>query len=236
MIEPFYQSELVTIYNTDCRAILPELVKRERPRLVLADPPYGDDHDTDYTRFTGGVAAERSSHAPIEGDREPFDPKFILDTGIETMLWGANRYSDKLPTGSLLVWDKRSPGGYKNVMSDAEIAWWSHGRGVYIFGHTWDGFNRASERQTAWHPTQKPVALMMWCLQRARIQPGDLVVDPYMGCGPVALACKAMGARYIGVEIVEHYCATTVRRLNDEFLPALIDTGASLDDLPLFAT
>jgi hypothetical protein len=30
-------------------------------------------------------------------------------------------------------------------MSDAEVAWWSHGRGVYIFSHTWDGFNRASE-------------------------------------------------------------------------------------------
>jgi hypothetical protein len=83
----------------------------------LADPPYGDDHDTDYTRFTGGTLRRDGSevyryhHAAIEGDKEDFDPSHLLALKTETILWGANRYSDKLPTGSLLIWDKRTPGG-----------------------------------------------------------------------------------------------------------------------------
>jgi DNA modification methylase len=103
-------------------------------------------------------------------------------------------------------------------MSDAEVAWFSRGRGVYIFSHTWDGFNRASERQTAYHPSQKPVALMRWCLQRARLAPGALVFDPYMGSGPVAQACKELGFRYVGCDLVEQYCDIAARRLSQEVM------------------
>lgn len=215
-MKAYYQDKTCIIYHGDCRNIMPALP--ERPALVLADPPYGDDHDTDYTRFTGGVAASFSSHAPIAGDKEPFDPRPLLKIGEQQILFGANRYSDKLPCGSLLVWDKRSPGGHKNVMSDAEIAWWSNGRGVYIYAHTWDGFNRASERQTAHHPSQKPVVLMRWCLLRAKLAPGSLVLDPYMGSGPIAQACKELGLRYIGIEIDERYCEIAARRLAQEVM------------------
>jgi site-specific DNA-methyltransferase (adenine-specific) len=214
MMQAFYQSNGITIFNGDCR----DLILPEQPALVLADPPYGDDHDTDYTRFTGGVAAERSSHAAIAGDSEPFDPRPLLKIGKRQILFGCNRFSQYLPVGSLLIWDKRSPGGSKNVMSDAEPAWDSHGRGVYIFSHAWDGFNRASERGTANHPSQKPVAFMRWCLLRAKLQPNALVYDPYMGSGPVAKACKELGYRYIGCELVESYCEAAAKRLQQEVM------------------
>jgi hypothetical protein len=109
--------------------------------------------------------------AAVAGDAEAFDPDPLLKIGGQQMLFGANRYSDRLPCGTWLIWDKRTPTGSKGVMSDAEVAWWSKGRGVYLYTHTWDGFNRASERFTPLHPTQKPVALMRWCLQRARLTP-----------------------------------------------------------------
>lgn len=219
-MQPYYEANGITIYHGDCRAItLPE-----KPALVLADPPYGDDHDTDYTRFSGGTLRRDGSdkpryhHAAIEGDQADFDPSPLIALNTQTILWGANRYSDKLSTGSLLIWDKRTPSGSKGVMSDAEVAWWSHGRGVYIFTHMWDGFNRASERDPKVHPTQKPVALMRWCLTRAKLAPGALVYDPYMGSGPIAKACKQLGYRYIGVEIVEQYCETTALGLQQEVM------------------
>jgi DNA modification methylase len=118
----------------------------------------------------------------------------------------------------MLVWDKRPPTGAANLLSDAEIAWYSRGYGVYIFDHTWNGFNRASERQTAYHPTQKPVALMRWCLQRAKLKPNALVFDPYMGSGPIAQACKELGYRYIGCELSELYCQRAVNRLQQEIM------------------
>jgi site-specific DNA-methyltransferase (adenine-specific) len=215
-VTPYYDDGQIQIWCARCEDILSSIAAAD-VSLVLTDPPYGDSHDTDYTRFTGGVAASRSSHAAIEGDTAPFDPGPFLKVAQHVVLFGANRFSDRLPVGSLLVWDKRTPFGNKNVMSDGEVAWCSHGRGVYIFTHTWDGFNRASERQTRLHPSQKPVALMTWIIERYT-QPGDLVLDPYMGSGPVARACKNTGRRYIGIEVVEAYCRVAVERLQQEVL------------------
>lgn len=201
------------IIHGDCADVLATLT--EKPAAVVCDPPYGDDHDTDYTRFSDGANAGRGVFRAIHGDDAPFDPAPLLTLAPRVVLFGANRFSDRLPCGSWLVWDKRTPGGAKNVMSDGEVAWDSHGRGVYIFGHTWDGFNRASERRTQYHPTQKPVALMRWVLERLRLPPGALVVDPYAGSGPVGVACVHLGLRYIGIERDAEYVATARQRITD---------------------
>lgn len=215
--KPYYDQDGITIYHADCRDVLPHLEPRSVD-LVLTDPPYGVDFDTDFTRFTGGVAASFSSHPAVSGDAEPFDPQLLITIGAPVILFGANAFSDRLPRGSWLIWDKRSPGGQKNVMSDGEAAWFSKGHGVYIFSHTWDGFNRASERNTAYHPTQKPVALMSWIVDRWT-KPGDLILDPYMGSGPIARACQMAGRRYIGIELHEQYCERAIKRLAQSVLP-----------------
>lgn len=60
---------------------------------------------------------------------------------------------------------------------------------------------------------------MRWILEKWT-EPGDLVLDPYMGSGPIAQACKEKGRRYIGIEIVEEYCRITVEhRLAQMALP-----------------
>lgn len=209
-IAPIYDRDGITIYNADCRDVLPD-IDPASVGLLLTDPPYGIAHDTDYTRFTGGADAQRGTYPPIANDAEPFDPAPLLKFP-RCILFGANAFSDRLPRGSWIVWDKRSPGGTKNVMSDGEVAWFSHGHGVYIYSHPWDGFNRASERGYNVHPTQKPVALMRWILERWT-KPGDLILDPYMGSGPVAAAAYQLGRRYIGVEIVPEYCKAAINRL-----------------------
>ena len=209
---PYYDEGGITIYNARCEDVLPS-IDPASVSLVLTDPPYGMAHDTDYTRFTGGVA-KNSTHHEVADDDKPFDPT-RLTLYRHAIIFGANHFSDCLPAGSWIVWDKRSPGGSKNVMSDAEVAWRSKGRGVYIHSHSWDGFNRASERGTAYHPTQKPVALMRWIIDRWT-EPGDLVLDPYMGSGPVGQACHELGRRYIGIELVEGYCNIAVGRLSQQ--------------------
>ena len=59
---------------------------------------------------------------------------------------------------------------------------------------------------------------MRWCLRKARLEPGALVLDPYMGSGPVAQACKELGLRYIGIELVEAYAEIAARRLQQEVM------------------
>ena len=90
-------------------------------------------------------------------------------------------------------------------------------KGVRRFRWLWNGMMRAS-REDLVHPTQKPEALMRWCL-RLRWTPPGAVVDPYMGSGTTIVAAKDVGRRAIGIEIEEKYCEIAVKRLRQEVLP-----------------
>ena len=99
--------------------------------------------------------------------------------------------------------------------SHAELAWTNLCSSVRKFSLQWGG--EARNREPHLHPTQKPVGLMRWILEMFT-QPGDLVLDPYMGSGPVAQACKKTGRGYLGFEIEEQYCYAAVTRLGQGML------------------
>ena len=76
---------------------------------------------------------------------------------------------------------------------------------------------RSSEKGEYFHPTQKPIALMEWCLQFIK---GELLVlDPFMGSGTTLVAAKRIGRRAIGIEIEERYCEIAAKRLAQRALP-----------------
>ena len=208
-MEPYFQQDGITIYHADCADILPSIDPAD-VGLLLTDPPYGIAHNTNLTRFSG-----QSDYAPIYGDGEPFDPTELLRFG-SCGFFGANYFSHLLPAGRWIVWNKRDRMEHKPLMSDAELVWHNLSPSVPVetFNWYWNGAYRTGEMGRHFHPTQKPVSLMRWIVERWT-QPGDLVLDPYMGSGPVAEACLQTGRRYIGIEIEEQYCQITVeRRLN----------------------
>lgn len=67
------------------------------------------------------------------------------------------------------------------------------------------------------HPTPKPIELPKWFL-RLHSQPGDLVLDPFMGGGTTLVACKEMGRRAVGIEIDERWAELAAKRLAQEVL------------------
>lgn len=227
-VEPFYQDETQTIYHADCRDLLPN-IEPGGVSLVLTDPPYGIGVNTRYASAKRGQPSERSTHVakvrkqwstandypPVAGDDEPFDPRHLLGYR-RLVLFGANHYADLLPSSrSWLVWNRESG---DSDTADAELAWTNLGGTVRMFSYQWNGACRAGEKDThGYHPTQKPVALMRWIIERAT-QPGDLILDPYMGSGPVLAAAKQLGRRAIGIELVEEYCSLAASRLAQEVL------------------
>jgi site-specific DNA-methyltransferase (adenine-specific) len=64
------------------------------------------------------------------------------------------------------------------------------------------------------HPTQKPLALMKWCL--SLFHDTKTVLDPYCGSGTTLVAAKAMGLTSIGIEREEKYCEIAAKRLSQE--------------------
>lgn len=63
------------------------------------------------------------------------------------------------------------------------------------------------------HPMQKPVALMSWCIQEARVPAGGTIIDPYMGSGSTGIAALERGHPFVGVEIDRRYFDVACRRI-----------------------
>ena len=124
-------------------------------------------------------------------------------------MFGCNHYASRLPFGTTLVWLKRHDGAFGTFLSDAELAWRKGGHGVYVYRSL-----RAPGPTE--HPTQKPVDLMRWCIEKAGGT--GTVLDPFAGSGSTLVAAKSLNRRAIGIEIEERYCEVAANRLHQDVL------------------
>lgn len=200
-IEKMRQIGCATLILGDCY----EVIAREFPDdgydAVVTDSPYGMKNNNNYRRFSGGSEASQAkrgagrAYPPVVGDDQPFDPAPFIEAK-QAILWGFNHFNERLPAGGGLVWVKRKPEAFGSFMSDAELGWEKGKQGVYCF----TSYPQAMAHQR-WHPTQKPVDLMEWCVNRTT----GIVLDPFMGSGSTAVACINLGRKFIGIEIVPDY-------------------------------
>ncbi len=65
------------------------------------------------------------------------------------------------------------------------------------------------------HPSVKPIKLLKFLIELTTKEKA-LVLDPFMGSGSTAIACKELGRRFIGIEINEHYFNIAVKRISEE--------------------
>lgn len=194
------------LYHGDCLELVELIPETARKDLgVVTDPPYGID-------FT-----QRTTGAKIVGDDKAFDPQPFLALDVPTILWGASEYHGALPNGSWLVWIKRAVEcTKKKTYSDAELAWKSNGNGVHAIRHISDGCIREGEEHgiVRYHPSQKPVAVMKWCIEK--IGDAPLIFDPFTGSGTTGVAAVRLGRKFIGIEIEEKYCEIAAQRISEE--------------------
>jgi site-specific DNA-methyltransferase (adenine-specific) len=202
MIKPYYQDDAVTIYHGDCHEILPTL---DSVDLVLTDPPYGIAYQH-RGRRNGTTMGFDGQH--VTGDDQPFDPVPWLQFP-RVILWGGNHYADQLPVSrGWLVWDKRV-GIPPNDQSDCELAWTNFLTVARLYSRYWNG---GAISEARFHPTQKPIALMRWCL--GLVPDAQIVFDPFMGSGTTLRAAKDLGRKAIGIEIEERYCEIAADRMS----------------------
>ena len=195
---PYYDDGAgIVIYHADCRDILPYLPKVD---LVLTDPPYGI-----------GLAANpfRQKFEQSAWDDNPVDSALlaeIIAMGNEAIVWGGNYFG--LPAHQrFLVWDKVQPEDFSSAMCEQA---WTNIKGPAKL------FRRHVVSYEKWHPTQKPLELMHWCI--GFLPEASTILDPFMGSGTTLRAAKDLGRKAIGIEIEERYCEIAVRRLAQEVL------------------
>lgn len=206
------------IITGDCLNILPTL-DRSSIDAVISDPPYGMGWDTASARFSGGTVERgigRSNWGDIVEDDQPFDPSPWLDFP-HVVLWGANHYAQRLPVGTTLVWVKRNDGAFGSFLSDAEIGWQKGGHGVYCHREAGGNGVRAAEAGgSCAHPTQKPLSLMAWCIERLKLPEGATILDPYCGSGTTGVAATRLGFNFIGIEIDPEYAEVARKRIEGD--------------------
>lgn len=208
--KPYYEEKGIVIYNCDCRTILPHLPKFD---LLLTDPPYGIGQDGSYgfTRSGSGWQG-RKKYAFRGWDFAPPSEecfRLMFAASNEQVIWGANYFTEVVPASmGWLVWAKGQDG--QLCQSDGELAFTSRDSALRIF---------TLHRSLLWaespqHPTQKPLALMKWCL--SLFPDAKIVLDPFLGSGTTLVAAKAMGLSAVGIELHEPYAEIAANRLRQE--------------------
>lgn len=216
---PYYQDDYVTIYHGDCREIVPTL---GRFCLLLTDPPYG----IKQANGMGGGGRDgfggKSKRAPRKyaGNWDSAPPsaetiKTAIASATVCIMWGGNYFASVLPQQSKwLVWNKLQT---MPTYSDAELAW-TNLPGFSVKMYAICGAGIMAKERARFHPTQKPVELMSWCIQLA----GDdihTILDPFAGSGTTGRAAKDLGRKCTLIEREEKYCEIAAKRMRQEVLP-----------------
>lgn len=192
-----YSDDLVTLYHGDCRdMVLPHV------DLLCTDPPYG----------LGGKLAGGTWGAKLSGgfswDQEAPDIAALVALGTDAIVWGGN-YFALPPRRCWLVW--RKPDAVA-TMADVDFAWTTFDKPSRCF--SWS--IAATNKERVAHPTQKPLALMSWCLSLAPA--ATTVLDPFAGSGTTLRAAKDRGIQSFGVEREERFCEIIADRCRQEVL------------------
>lgn len=211
----YFETPLGKLYCGDCLEILPLIT--DKVDLVLTDPPYGIGEANGKNKSRGCIAKSKdygiSDWDNSIPEKEIFD--LMLKISDNQIIFGGNYFVEYLKNSSCwIVWDKDNG---ETDFADCELAWTSFKTAVRKFKFKWQGMlqENMKNKETRFHPTQKPTALFTWILNKYANK-NDLILDPFMGSGTTGIACEKSNLRWIGIEISESYCDISKKRIKSE--------------------
>jgi DNA modification methylase len=192
-------AEGVRLICGDCREILPTLGKVD---AVVTDPPYGIGTGKTAVGSGGKHWGEQSwDLKTVEGLEN-----VILALSVPAIVWGGNYYNFP-PARCFLSWDKCQPAEWYST-AHFELAWTNLDRNAQRFFMSQVVAHSGMDKK---HPSQKPVALMAWCL--GFLPKAMTILDPFMGSGTTGVAAVQMGKHFIGIEREPKYFDIACRRI-----------------------
>jgi site-specific DNA-methyltransferase (adenine-specific) len=211
MIEPYYQEDGITIYNTECENVLPYI----QADILITDPPYPNN---------AGYFID---------DIEPAKKVIAGWRGKEALIfWSELEHPPcELPLVAVHIWHRTNVNGrpYEPIYHyhvDGRKRRSDVGRFPAVFDGAGPGCN-----EYLGHPTQKSRPLMLWLIQKTS---NGVIVDPYCGVGTTLLAAKQAGRRAIGIEANQKYCELAVKKRLNRPIPLFEQGGRTMESF--FAT
>ena len=169
--------------------------------LAIVDPPYGI-----------GISSNpiRQKHKKKNWDNEiPLKEYFdeLKRVSKNYIVWGGNYFIDYLNNSQgFIIWDKKQPENFSLAM--AEFAYSSIQSPAKIFRYS------VLSEQGKIHPTQKPVQLYKWILDKYAKQ-GDKILDTHLGSGSIAIACHDYGFDLTACELDKEYYDKAMERIKN---------------------
>ena len=213
-----------TLYLGDCLEILPTLPKVD---AVVTDPPYGDaathgKHLSKITLKNGEPAGQALGFEGITKEQAIDLARQWTEKAARWVVFTCEwKYAHALDEAGLLIrlgiW--RKPDGSPQFTGDRPGTGWEavaichrqgkkrwNGGGKHAFWHWPKGQNDSG------HPTGKPVGLFTDFVADFT-EPGETVLDPFMGSGTTGVACANLGRKFIGIEMETKYFDIACERI-----------------------
>lgn len=207
--------------------------------LILCDPPYNlANYSTGNIKFDWRSDINNDVAKWDEVPLNPFDlvtefkrilsPKGNIFIFCSYNLLGKfhEAFDPEFDTFQFMVWHKTNP--VPNIRKSSFLNSCELIVCLWNKGHTWN-FTKQNEMhnfiespicmgaerlKSPKHPTQKPVRILKHIINIAS-NPGDIVLDMFMGVGSTGVAAKMLDRRFIGIEIDEEYFNAAKERINN---------------------
>jgi site-specific DNA-methyltransferase (adenine-specific) len=203
-------TEKITITNEDNM----ELMARYPDNyfdLAIVDPPYGLGLATVSVPSKKNTNSQQKFYKDLKNkmwdnstpNKEYFDQ--LKRVSKHQIVWGGNYMAEHLGnTKCILIWDKMT---YIPTMSQFEFAFCSMNKHPQLIKLNSNDVNRQ-------HPTQKPVGLYKWLLDKYAKQ-GDKILDTHLGSGSIAIACHDYGFELTACELDAEYYEKAIQRIKN---------------------
>lgn len=177
--------------------------------LAIVDPPYG-------IGFDNKIRDKKSK----SWDNEIPNNNYFIElqrVSKNQIIWGGNYFPYLWQNGckSFIFWDKDPS---VETYSDGELAWSSFDIPAKRFYWAWnglaDGIKGRNKEEKTIHPTQKPIQLYKWLLDKYAKQ-GDKILDTHLGSGSIAIACHDYGFDLTACELDKEYFDKAMKRINN---------------------
>lgn len=221
---PTWERDGIQLFLGDCLEVLPTLAAGSVD-AVVTDPPYGVGLVTKRTHYTN----KGTLNKPAQYEATPDTPDYIATVvvpAIEQCRTIAKAVALTPGTRNLWLYPPSDDMGCWYSASGTGLGPWGfrcmqpilyYGRCPYnatsrgarpnSCGQVWP-----NDSNTIMHPCAKPIAFVLWLVQRASL-PGYTVLDPFMGSGTTGVACVQTGRKFVGIEICEKYFQIAVKRI-----------------------
>ena len=191
------------VFNMDCIEGMKQYPEKHF-ELAIVDPPYGININVSMGRRKGDKKSKYHKFAGNDlciPNADYFNE--LKRISVNQIIWGGNYMTEYLaPSPCWLLWDK----GFSEDVTFAqfELAWTS-------FNSSAKKFDKTPNQQNRIHPTQKPVSLYKWILNRYAKQ-GDKILDTHLGSGSSRIAAYDLGFDFTGFELDTDYFKESDKR------------------------